>query len=131
MLQQKDPEDFVLATGQTFSVKDFIIHTFRHKGYNLWWRGSGEEEIGYDQNDIPRIKIDSKYYRPCEVDLLLGDPSKAKKKLGWERRFDTLDKLKRNQVRYLFSFLLLSSVIILLINQPDLGQAILLIISWM
>ena len=93
MLQQKDPEDFVLATGQTFSVKDFIIHTFRHKGYNLWWRGSGEEEIGYDQNDIPRIKIDSKYYRPCEVDLLLGDPSKAKKKLGWERRFDTLDKL--------------------------------------
>tara|TARA_B100000674_G_scaffold433235_1_gene391514 strand:- start:156 stop:1184 length:1029 start_codon:yes stop_codon:yes gene_type:complete len=93
MLQQKDPEDFVLATGQTFSVKDFIMHAFRHKGYNLWWRGSGEEEIGYDQNNIPRIKIDSKYYRPCEVDLLLGDPSKAKKKLSWERRFDNMDKL--------------------------------------
>lgn len=93
MLQQKDPEDFVLATGQTFSVKDFIMHAFRHKGYNLWWRGKGEEEIGYDQNDIPRIKIDTKYYRPCEVDLLLGDPSKAKKKLGWERRFDNMDKL--------------------------------------
>ena len=93
MLQQEKPDDFVLATGNTFTVKDFIMHAFRHKGYNLWWRGEGEEEVAYDQNDILRVKIDPKYYRPCEVDLLLGDPRKANKKLGWTRRYDNMDKL--------------------------------------
>ena len=93
MLQHKNPEDFVLATKTTFSVKDFIIHAFRHKGYNLWWSGEGEQEVAYDQNNIKRVKIDPKYYRPCEVDLLLGDPTKAEEKLGWKRRFDTIDKL--------------------------------------
>jgi GDPmannose 4,6-dehydratase len=93
MLQQDKPDDFVLATGKTFSVKDFIMHAFRHKGYHLYWRGEGEDEVGYDQNHIPRVKIDPKYYRPCEVELLLGDPTKAIKELGWERDYDTLDKL--------------------------------------
>ena len=93
MLQQDTPDDFVLATGYTFSVKDFIIQAFRHKGFNLYWRGKGKDEVGYDQNDIPRIKIDEKYYRPCEVDLLLGDATKAKKKLGWKLKFNSMDKL--------------------------------------
>ena len=93
MLQQEKPDDFVLATGNTFTVKDFIMHAFRHKGYNLWWRGEGEEEVAYDQNDILRVKIDPKYYRPCEVDLLLGDPKKSMEKLGWTRRYDNMDKL--------------------------------------
>mgnify|MGYP001185183948 CR=1 FL=1 len=93
MLQQEKPDDFVLATGNTFTVKEFIMHAFRHKGYNLWWRGEGEEEVAYDQNDILRVKIDPKYYRPCEVDLLLGDPKKSMEKLGWTRRYDNMDKL--------------------------------------
>ena len=93
MLQQDTPDDFVLATGHTFSVKDFIMHAFRHKGFNLYWRGVGTNEVGYDENDIARVKINPKYYRPCEVELLLGDATKAKKKLGWQRRFDNIDKL--------------------------------------
>ena len=93
MLQQDNPDDFVLATGNTFSVKDFVMHAFRCKGYNIYWRGEGKDEIGYDQNHIPRIKIDPKYYRPCEVELLLGDPTKAVKQLKWTRVFDNIDKL--------------------------------------
>ena len=93
MLQQDTPDDFVLATGYTFTVKDFIMHAFRNKGYNLYWRGEGKDEVGYDQNDIPRVKINIKYYRPCEVDLLLGDPTKAKEKLGWSIKYDNMDKL--------------------------------------
>ena len=69
MLQQKDPEDFVLATGQTFSVKEFIMHAFRHKGYNLFWRGK-DELSGYDMINIPRIKFDTKN-RPCPNDFFL------------------------------------------------------------
>ena len=93
MLQQNTPDDFVLATGNTFSVKDFIIHAFRHKGFNLYWRGEGTNEVGYDENNIARVKINPKYYRPCEVELLLGDATKAKEKLGWQRKFDNMDKL--------------------------------------
>ena len=93
MLQQDKPDDFVLATGNTFTVKDFVMHAFRSKGYNLYWRGEGKDEVGYDQNHIPRVKIDTKYYRPCEVDLLLGDASKAEKELNWKRYYDNIDKL--------------------------------------
>ena len=93
MLQQKTPDDFVLATGQTYSVKDFINKAFKLKGYNLFWKGKNEKEVAYDQNNNIRIRIDPKYYRPCEVDLLLGDPTKAINQLKWERKFDNLDKL--------------------------------------
>tara|TARA_B100001093_G_scaffold94086_1_gene86276 strand:+ start:5582 stop:6604 length:1023 start_codon:yes stop_codon:yes gene_type:complete len=95
MLQQENPDDYVLATGHTFSVKDFIMHSFRHKGYNLYWRGKGTDEVGYDQNDVIRVKINPKYYRPCEVNLLHGDASKAESKLGWKRKYDNMDKLIR------------------------------------
>ncbi len=63
------------------------------KKYKIRWKGEGLDEIGVDQNGTTRVKINSKYYRPCEVDLLLGNASKAKKELGWKREFDTLDKL--------------------------------------
>lgn len=93
MLQQDTPDDFVLATGQTFSVKDFINNAFKSKGINLTWKGKNENEVAYDQNYKIRIKVDPKYYRPCEVDLLLGDPRKAITQLNWQREFDTIDKL--------------------------------------
>jgi GDPmannose 4,6-dehydratase len=93
MLQKDKPDDYVLATGETFAVKEFINKSFAYKNIYLEWEGEKENEIAVDQNGIIRVKIDPKYYRPCEVDLLLGDPTKAIKELNWERDYNTLDKL--------------------------------------
>lgn len=93
MLQQNTPDDYVLATGKTISVKEFVTRAFRFRGFSLVWKGNGIHEKAYDQHGIVRVKIDPKYYRPCEVDLLLGDPTKAINKLGWKRKYDTIDKL--------------------------------------
>jgi GDPmannose 4,6-dehydratase len=93
MLQQDKPDDYVLATGKTYTVREFIERAFAFKGYKIHWEGEGLKEVGVDQNDIIRVTINAKYYRPCEVDLLLGDASKAEKELGWKREFDTVDKL--------------------------------------
>ena len=99
MLQQDKPDDYVLATGKTYTVREFIERTFAFKGYKIRWDGEGLKEVGLDQNNIIRITINTKYYRPCEVDLLLGDASKAEKELGWKREFDTLDKLIEDMFR--------------------------------
>ena len=93
MLQQDKPDDFVLATGKTYTVREFVNRAFAYKGYTISWSGLGLNEIGIDQNNKIRVKINPKYYRPCEVDLLLGDPAKAKEELNWSLEFDTLDKL--------------------------------------
>ena len=85
MLQQKQPDDYVLATGETHSVRGFIEECAKLLKIDLAWKGKGLKEIGYDKKTKKvLIKIDSRYFRPAEVDLLLGDPSKAKKKLGWK-----------------------------------------------
>ena len=85
MLQQEQPEDFVIATGQTRTVREFVEYAFAEIGVEIGWRGQGIEETGYDKADgRVRVEIDPRYFRPTEVDLLLGDPSKAKEKLGWE-----------------------------------------------
>lgn len=84
MLQQPEPEDFVIATGETHSVREFCELAFDYAGMPLEWSGTGENEVGIDKKTGKvRIGIDRKYFRPTEVDLLLGDPSKAKDKLGW------------------------------------------------
>ena len=95
MLQQDKPDDYVLATGKTYTVREFIERAFAFKGYKIHWDGEGGKlkEVGLDQNNIIRVTINAKYYRPCEVDLLLGNASKAEKELGWKREFDTLDNL--------------------------------------
>jgi len=93
MLQQDNPNDYVLATGKTHTVRDFVERAFAFKGYEIRWEAKGIHEIGLDQNGAIRVKINPKYYRPCEVDLLLGNAEKAEKELGWKREFDTLDKL--------------------------------------
>lgn len=93
MLQNKTPIDYVLATGKTYTVKEFVERSFKFKGYEIIWKNSGLEEEGVDQNGITRIKISDKYYRPCEVDLLLGDSTKAQTELNWTFKYDTLDKL--------------------------------------
>ncbi len=93
MLQQKIADDYVIATGQTHTVREFIEKSFSLLDISITWEGSGVDEKGIDKktgNTI--IKIDPKYFRPTEVDLLIGDPSKATKKLGWKPiiTFETL-----------------------------------------
>ena len=83
MLQQDEPDDFVLATGIKISVREFISMAFLEVGINLKWQGKGENEKGVESAGKVIVEIDPKYYRPAEVDLLLGDASKAKNKLGW------------------------------------------------
>lgn len=87
MLQQDKPEDFVIATGKTYSVRDFVERAFECVGRKILWEGSGLDETGRDAStgDVI-IRIDERYFRPTEVDFLLGDPSKAKEVLGWEAR---------------------------------------------
>ena len=93
MLQQEKPEDYVLATGETYSVKTFIEKSFKKFNINIKWSLSGLDEKGYDEKSGRLlVKISEKYFRPCEVDLLLGDSSKAVKELGWKREFN-LDSL--------------------------------------
>ena len=82
MLQQDQPEDFVIATGKQYSVRQFIEWSAAELGMALRWEGEGVNEVGY-WNDKPVVKIDPRYFRPTEVETLLGDPSKAKQKLGW------------------------------------------------
>ncbi len=98
MLQQSEPDDFVLATGVTTTIRDFLLLAFREVGVDVEFRGDGIDEVGYvksvsDNNyafkiDQVVVQIDPKYFRPTEVDLLIGDPSKAKEKLGWETEYD-------------------------------------------
>ena len=82
MLQQDDPEDYVIATGIQHSVRDFVNESAKVLGMEIHWEGEDEEEIGF-HGDKPIVKVDPRYYRPAEVGTLLGDPSKAKNELGW------------------------------------------------
>lgn len=84
MLQQAQPDDYILSTGETHSVRELAEETGRHLGYDIHWRGKGIDEEGFDSlTGKTLIKIDPNYFRPAEVDLLIGDYSKAKKALGW------------------------------------------------
>ena len=85
ILQQPKPDDYVLATGESHSVREFIELAFAQVGRTVVWRGSGDDEVGVD-NDSGQVlvKIDRRYFRPTEVDVLQGDASKAKRELGWE-----------------------------------------------
>ena len=96
MLQQDQAEDFVIATGVQYSVRQFIEKTAAALGMQLRWEGQGVDEVGY-WNDKPIIKIDPRYFRPTEVETLLGDPSKAKEKLGWVPEI-TLDEMVAEMV---------------------------------
>jgi len=85
MLQHSKPNDYVISTGETHSVRELIEEAFKHIGVDIVWKGEGLDEIGVDKKtDIVRVRVDEKYFRPAEVDLLLGDCTKAKKDLGWK-----------------------------------------------
>lgn len=95
MLQEKEPDDYIIATGQAHSVRDFCYYAFKSLGVEIGWRGTGKKEKGYikeiseniktdlSKNDVI-IKVNPKFFRPCEVNQLLGNPKKAKEKIGWE-----------------------------------------------
>lgn len=87
ILQQSEPDDYVLATGEAHSVREFVEKAFAHIGMPLVWRGRGVEEKGVDQSTgSVLVEVDPRYFRPTEVDSLLGDASKARAKLGWRHR---------------------------------------------
>jgi GDPmannose 4,6-dehydratase len=84
MLQQQQPEDYVIASGVQYSVRDFVDAAAHELDMVINWQGQGVDEKGYDANGICRVAVDPRYFRPTEVETLLGDPSKAKAQLGWE-----------------------------------------------
>ena len=93
ILQQDEPDDYVLATGESHSVREFVEKAFAHIGRTIVWRGTGVEEKGIDKaTGQVLVEVDPRYFRPTEVDTLLGDPSKARAKLGWRHKtsFDAL-----------------------------------------
>lgn len=97
MLQQETPEDFVIATGVQYSVRDFVNAAAKELSMEIKWQGTGVEEKGYWQ-DKCIVQVDSRYFRPTEVETLLGDPSKAKQKLGWTPKI-TFHELVAEMVR--------------------------------
>lgn len=95
IMQQDEPDDYVLATGETHSVREFVALAFGHIGRSIVWKGEGVDETGVDElSGKTVVRIDPTYFRPTEVDLLLGDPSKAKAKLGWSHTTSFHDLVK-------------------------------------
>src|SRR6185369_12867574 len=98
ILQQDKPDDYVLATGEMHSVREFIELAFAEIGRKITWRGQGVEEQGIDEkNGDVLVKIDPRYFRPTEADMLLGDASKARKVLGWKHEI-TFPRLVQEMV---------------------------------
>jgi len=100
MLQQEEADDYVIATGEQYSVREFVEKSATYFGMNIIWEGEGIEEIGIDKNTGKTVvKVNAKYFRPSEVESLLGDPTKAKQKLGWEPKI-TFDQLIEDMCIY-------------------------------
>ena len=100
MLQQDKADDFILATGKMYSIRDMIEIAFGHKGFNIKWKGEGIDEIGFDEKTGRElIFVDKKYFRPAEVEQLLGNPTKAQKILGWTAK-TSINELLKEMVDY-------------------------------
>ena len=100
MLQQNEPDDYVIASGESHTVREFTELAFKHIGVDLEWKGKGINEIGFDKKSGKElVLIDKQYFRPSEVEVLLGDPSKAKKELGWEAKI-SFEELVSEMVTY-------------------------------
>ena len=96
MLQQDTPDDYVIATNETRTVREFVETAFHHVGISLEWQGTGVDEIGMDKATGKTIvKINPKFFRPAEVDILIGDPNKAETKLGWKRNIPFAELVER------------------------------------
>ncbi len=97
MLQQDKPQDYVIATGEQYTVREFVQRCAALLELDLTWQGTGVDEKATDRNGNVVVAVDSRYFRPTEVETLLGDPSKAKRELGWTPR-TTFDQLVREMV---------------------------------
>ena len=85
ILNNNEPEDFIIATGETHTIREFVQEAFTYAGYNIKWKGKGLKERAIDEKTKKvLVEIDPRYFRPSETEILLGDPGKAKEKLGWE-----------------------------------------------
>ena len=105
ILQQEQPDDYVIATGEYHSVREFATLAFQHAGINLEWQGEGLNEKGVDEKTGKvLVEVDPKYFRPAEVDQLLGDPTKAKTMLGWNPRKTPFEELVRIMVAHDMKF---------------------------
>lgn len=101
MLQQEQPDDFVIATGEYYSVRDFATLAFHHAGIELEWKDKGMNEKGIDKaTGKVLVEVDPKYFRPADVEQLLGDPSKAKEKLGWNPRQTSFEELVKKMTEF-------------------------------
>ena len=101
MLQHENPEDFVIATGEMHSVREFCTLAFGEAGINLTWQGEGIHEKGIDKSTGKvLVEVDPKYFRPSEVEQLLGDPTKARTLLGWNPRKTSFEELVRIMMKY-------------------------------
>ncbi len=105
MLQQEQPDDYVIATGEYHTVREFTDLAFKACGIELEWQGEGVDEKGIDKaTGRVLVEVDPKYFRPCEVDQLLGDPTKAKTQLGWNPRKTSFEELVRIMVEHDMKF---------------------------
>ena len=105
ILQQPEPDDFVIATGEYHTVREFATLAFKEVGIELEWRGDGVDEKGYDKaTGKSLVEVDPKYFRPAEVDQLLGNPTKAKAKLGWNPQKTSFEDLVKIMVRHDMKF---------------------------
>ena len=105
ILQQPEPDDFVIATGEYHTVREFTTLAFKEVGIELEWRGDGVDEKGYDKKTgKPLVEVDPKYFRPAEVDQLLGNPAKAKAKLGWNPQKTSFPELVKIMVQHDMKF---------------------------
>ena len=105
ILQQPEPDDFVIATGEYHTVREFATLAFKEAGIELEWRGDGVDEKGYDKaTGKSLVEVDPKYFRPAEVDQLLGNPAKAKAKLGWNPHKTSFEDLVKIMVRHDMKF---------------------------
>jgi GDPmannose 4,6-dehydratase len=105
ILQHEKPEDFVIATGEQHSVREFATLAFHEVGIEIEWRGNGLNEKGFSKETGEiLIEVDPKYFRPAEVETLLGDPSKAKKLLGWNPRKTSFEDLVKIMVEHDIDF---------------------------
>jgi len=95
MLQQNEPDNFVISTGTTRTVREFVSIAFEYAGMPLTWEGEGVDEVGKDKDGIVRVKVNPKFFRPAEVELLLGDATKAETVLGWKREISFEEMVKR------------------------------------
>ncbi|WP_318663741.1 GDP-mannose 4,6-dehydratase [Treponema sp.] len=112
MLQQDKPDDYVVATGEQYSVRDFCICAFKEAGIELEFKGEGVDEKGYNKaTGECLIEVDPKYFRPAEVETLLGDPTKAKTTLGWNPRKTSFEELVKIMMKHDLDFVVRDNIV--------------------